>query len=164
MSHDEETAIKQLIKYRSVIGVLADNPYVFACPTRSSKNHLRGNDSMVKVLDQIEGLISPERIRSTELRKYCATVTQIADLSDGDLRWLADHMGHNIDIHREFYRLRESTVELTKVSRILLAIDEGKAHNFSGKKISEIDIEGKHLVRSLRKGQTKHFAMDIFEI
>ena len=55
-------------------------------------------------------------------------------------------MGHNIDIHREFYRLRESTVELTKVSRILLAIDEGKAHNFSGKKISEIDIEGKHEV------------------
>ena len=81
-------------------------------------------------------------------------------MSDGDLRWLADHMGHNIDIHREFYRLREST----KVSRILLAIDEGKAHNFSGKKISDIDIEGKHLVRSLRKGQTKHFVMDIFEI
>ena len=101
---------------------------------------------MVKVLDQIEGLISPGRIRSTELRKYCATVLKIADLSDGDLRWLADHMGHNIDIHREFYRLRESTVELTKVSRILLAIDEGKAHNFSGKKISEIDIEGKHEV------------------
>ena len=58
------------------------------------------------------------------------------------MRWLADHLGHNLDVHREFYRLKESTVELSKVSRLLLAIDEGNIKNFSGKKLNEINIEG----------------------
>lgn len=138
----EEKALDLLVKFRSAIGINEKNLYVFAAPTRDSINFLRGNEVMSKVLKGIPSLESPERIRSTELRKYCATVTQIADLGEGDLRWLADHMGHNIDVHREYYRLRESTVELTKVSRLLLAIDEGNAHNFTGKKLSEINIEG----------------------
>ena len=138
----EQCAIEVLVKYRNTIGIHESNLYVFAAPTRDSKNFLRGNDVMCKILKNIDGLEFPDRIRSTELRKYCATVTQIADLGEGDLRWLADHMGHNIDIHREYYRLKESTVELTKVSRLLLAIDEGNAHNLSGKKLSEIDVKG----------------------
>ena len=46
---------------------------------------LRGNACMAKDLAKIEGLEAPERIHSTELRKFCATVTQIADLSENDL-------------------------------------------------------------------------------
>ena len=97
---------------------------------------------MRKILQQIPDLQSPEHIGSTELRKYCATVSQIVDLSETELRWLADHLGHNIDIHREYYRLHDSTVELSKVSRLLLTIDEGKASSLSGKCLSEITIEG----------------------
>ena len=53
-------------------------------------------------------------------------------------------MGHNMDVHREYYRLRESTVELTEVARLLCAIDEGSTVNIQGKKPSEINIEGKY--------------------
>ena len=144
MSVIEEEAIKVIKDTRQVISTADGNPFVFACPNRASKNSLRGNEAMLKVLNCIKDLKNPERIRSTELRKYCATVTQIADLTEGDLQWLADHLGHDLNVHREFYRLRESTVELTKVARLLLAVDEGKAHNFAGKSISDIDIEGEH--------------------
>ena len=71
----EENAIATLIKYRSTIGIPDSNPFVFACPTRDSQNALRGNPEMIKVLKNVEDLKFPERIRSTELRKYCATVT-----------------------------------------------------------------------------------------
>ena len=126
-----------------MVGVEDSNVYVFADPTRNSKKWLRGNDCMNKILNQIEGLKSPDRFGSTQLRKYCATETQVADLSDNDLRWLADHLGYNLDVHREFYRLRDSTIELAKVSRLLLAMDEGNASKLTGKKLSEINIEGK---------------------
>ena len=96
------------------------------------------------MLNAVTELKHPERIRSTELRKYCATVSQLADLNKTHLRSLADDMGHNIDVHREYYRLRESTVELTKVARLLCAIDEGSTVNIQGKKLSEINIEGKY--------------------
>lgn len=118
--------------------------FFFAVPTRGSKNFLRGTDGICKVLNAITELKHPERIRSTELRKYCATASQLADLSETHLRWFADHMEHNMDVHREYYRLRESTVELTEVARLLCAIDEGSTVNIQGKKPSEINIEGKY--------------------
>ena len=142
MDNDTIMAIEALSKYRTVVGVLPGNIYIFAAPTRSSKKPLRGNDCMNKVLQSIPDLQDSERIRSTQLRKYCATVSQIADLTENDLRWLAEHLGHNLDVHREYYRLRESTVELSKVSRLLLALDEGNAVNITGKKLSDITVEG----------------------
>lgn len=79
------------------------------------------------MLKSIDDLVSPERIHSTESRKYYATVSQIAELSENDLRWLADHLGHDISVHREYYRLKDSTVEL--------------ANKFAGKKLNEISVK-----------------------
>ena len=142
LNNDERLAVESLIKHRMAVGVNMKNVYVFSAPTRDSNRSLRGNDCMRRVLGQVIDLSEPYRIRSTELRKFCATVSQIADLSENDLRWLADHLGHDLSVHREYYRLKESTVELSKVSRLLLAIDEGNAAKFSGRKLSEITIEG----------------------
>ena len=103
-AEDENNAIKVLIQTRSLVGVEDSNVYVFAAPTRNLKTWLCENDCMSKILNQIEGLKSPDRLCSTQLRKYCATVTQVADLSDNDLRWFVDHLGHKLDEHREFYR------------------------------------------------------------
>ena len=140
---EEQEARDALVKYRGNVGISSDNIYVFAAPTRGSKRSLRGNNCMRKVVDSVEGLQFPERIKSTELRKYAATVSQIADLDENNLRWLADHLGHDLNVHREYYRLKDSTIELSKVSRLLLAMDEGNAKNFAGKTLSEINVEGK---------------------
>ena len=145
---DEVLAIQALILYRGDIGMNKKNPFVLGAPTRNSKKSLRGNACMRKVLDNVKGLEAPDRIHSTELRKFCATVSQIADLSENDLGWLANHLGHDLSVHKEYYRLRDSTVELSKVSRILLAIDEGNAAKLMGKKLSEITIEGMKIENS----------------
>ena len=101
---DEIHGIEALIKYRSDY-VNPNNVYVFAVPNNKSKTYFRGNDSMQKILDQVSNLEAPEKVKSTKLRKYCATVSQIAYLTENDMRWLADHMGHNLDVHRNYYRL-----------------------------------------------------------
>ena len=51
---------------------------------------------------------------------------------------LADHMGHNLDVHRSYYHLKDSKVELSKVARLLLATNEGHANKFAGKKLSKV--------------------------
>lgn len=56
--------------------------------------------------------------------------------------WLARHLGHDIRIHRDYYRLHSSTLELAKVSKLLLAIDAGNINNLVGKDFSDIDIDG----------------------
>lgn len=49
------------------------------------------------------------------------------DLNQGELEWLSNHLGHELQIHKSFYRLHESTIELSKVSRLLMAVDAGQS-------------------------------------
>ena len=51
-------------------------------------------------------------------------------------------LGHDVKIHKHFYRLQESTVELCKVSKLLLAIDRGEVGKWSRKTLDEIDEGG----------------------
>lgn len=51
---------------------------------------------------------------------------------------LADFLGHNINVHREYYRLPEATIQVTKISKLLLALEKGKLTELKGKSIDEI--------------------------
>jgi hypothetical protein len=70
---------------------------------------------------------------------------QIAGLTKGELKWLANHMGHEVNIHESVYRLHDSTIELAKVSRLLMAVDAGKMKDYSGKSLEEIQLTGMYL-------------------
>lgn len=134
-------AIECLIITRNSVGVHEDNKYIFAAPTRDSKSHLRGHDCLLKVVSQCP-LKCPEGIKSTKLRKYAATVSQILDLNSNELEWLAQHMGHNMEAHKEYYRLQDHTIELAKVSKLLLALDQGLGKHLVGKRLDEITLQG----------------------
>ena len=96
---------------------------------------------MKKVVQNDElQLEKPEAVTSTRLRKYVATVSQILDLQEKELHWLAHHLGHDIGVHSEYYRLHESTIKLAKVGKILTTVDEGKTTQWAGKSLDEIDL------------------------
>ena len=76
-------------------------------------------------------------ITSTNMRKYVATVSQLVDMKETEMGWLAKHMGHDIHIHKEFYRM-----EIAVAGNMLLAIDEGRAHKFKGKNLRDIKLDG----------------------
>ena len=134
-------AIDALNKHREAVGIHPDNPYVFARPNKNSRKCLRGWDCIRSVAENA-GLQHPRLITSTKLRKYIATVCQVIDMTNAELDWLAKHLGHDIQVHRDFYRLQESTIEIAKVSKLLVAVDEGKAAQYTGKKFEDISLEG----------------------
>ena len=86
-------------------------------------------------------LEKPDAVTSTRLRKYVATVSQILDLRENELDWLAHHLGHDITVHREYYRVHQSTIQLTKVGKILTTVDEGKTQHCAGKSLDDIDLD-----------------------
>ena len=141
MTGEVVQAIHVLIKTRSVVSVSRENKYIFATLTRGSKKYLCGPDCLSAIVKQVD-LKNPAAVKSTELRKYIATVSHIIDLNSSELDWLARHMGHDIAVHREYYRLHESTLDLAKGSILLLAVDEGHASKWQGKKLSEIQLNG----------------------
>ena len=71
---------------------------------------------------------------------------QIAGLTKGELEWLANHMGHEVSIHEAIYRLQDSTVEMAKVSRLLMAVDAGKIREFAGKTLNQTEMTGWSLI------------------
>ena len=63
------------------------------------------------------------------------------DLSKNELEWLAGHMGHNLDVHFQYYRLQDSAIELAKISKQLIAVDEGSRKDLMGKKLDDIELD-----------------------
>ncbi len=137
---ESKQAMDKLTTCRDVCGVPKENSYFFARP--GYKSNLRGCDCLHQLTKEAN-LQKPQLIRSTKMRKYTATISQILNLKDSQLDWLADHLGHSINVHRDYYRLSALTVELTKVAEHLLAVDSGKVGQFVGKSLDEINLEGK---------------------
>ena len=73
----------------------------------------------------------------------CLITYQVWDMSENDLAELARHMGHGLSVHRNVYRLQEDVTELSKISKLLLLVDQGKATQFKGKDMDDILLEGK---------------------
>lgn len=63
-------------------------------------------------------------------------------MKPGELEWLSNHMGHEVNIHKQSYRLHTTAVEIAKVGRMLMSIDSGVSKNFHGRKISQLNISG----------------------
>ena len=93
MTEESVAAIEVLIESRAKVGVNDANLYVFAAPTRGSKNPLRGYQCISNVVSRIPDLVKGQLIKSTKLRKYVATVAQVVHLKHNELEWLANHLG-----------------------------------------------------------------------
>ncbi|XP_062331740.1 uncharacterized protein LOC134032000 isoform X2 [Osmerus eperlanus] len=138
LSPDMVNAITRLIEKRKDCGVLAENQFLFAIP--HCLTPYRGQDCLRLYASEC-GAEKPELLRSTQLRKHVATLSQILNLKNHELDQVANFLGHDIRVHREYYRLPEATTQLAKISKLLLAMEKGSLGNLQGKTLDEIEIE-----------------------
>ena len=131
-------ALNMLHQKRKQCGVLKENAYVFARP--GAMSHYRGSDC-IRQFVQLCDVKNPLSLTSTRLRKHMATLSKVLNLQETELDQLADFMGHDIRVHRQFYRLPEGTLQLVKISKILMAMEQGRLADFQGKSLEEINID-----------------------
>lgn len=74
------------------------------------------------------------------MQKQIATLSSVLNLKDADHDQLARYLGHNIKIHEDFYRLKLDTLQIAKVSKLLLAMQQGWIGEYLGKNLDEIDL------------------------
>jgi hypothetical protein len=127
-----------LVKYRKQAGVDDNNPYLFARCNFSSLEPQRSSECL-RLMAEAAGVSNRDSITSTKLRKQIATQLQLLALKDNELDVIADFLGHDIRVHRQFYRLSEGTLQLAKVSKVFLAAERGDLHKFQGKSLDEIE-------------------------
>ena len=68
-----------------------------------------------------------------------ASMSQLLNLRDNELDILAKFLGHDIRVHREFYRLPQNTLEIARVGKLLMAMNEGNLDKYTGKSLDEIN-------------------------
>lgn len=144
LSPDMVDALTHLISKRRECGVPEENKFLFARPHCLSP--YRGQDCL-RIYANECGAQNPKLLRSTQLRKHVSTFSQVLNLKNHELDQVADFLGHDIQVHREYYRLPEATTQLTKISKLLLAMEKGSLTNLQGKTLcvpilKEIKIEG----------------------
>lgn len=135
------SALDALVDLRVAVGVPANNPYLFT--KAGGKSNVKGWDAIRYACGQVD-LQHPQLVTGTKLRKYLATVTQILNLNENQLEWVANHLGHDIRVHRDFYRLPDEVIQVAKVSQLLLASEQGVVHQYANKSLDEIDIGGNY--------------------
>lgn len=129
-----------LLRWRQEAGVSKDNQYVFARPNFGSLEPLRSSD-VLRYFAKEAGLTNPNHITSTKLRKHVATVAQVLKMDKQDLETMANFMGHDITIHRSFYRLPQETLQIARMGRLLTAFNNGTIGQYSGKSIDDISLD-----------------------
>ena len=67
---------------------------------------------------------------------------QLVDLRENEQEWLSEHLGHTFNVLKSHYRLQETIVEMSHLSRLLIAVESGEAAQFVGKKLSDINVSG----------------------
>ena len=117
------------------MGVEIDNDYVFA----AGELFLKGWDTLQAITKRISNLQKPQLITPTRTRKFLAMLLQLMDLNDAEMTWLTNHFGYCKNVHFQWYRKEDATIELTKVAKVLVAVDDGK--NLKNKKIDDITAE-----------------------
>ncbi|WAR09760.1 MYLK-like protein [Mya arenaria] len=138
LSTDMVEGLSHLLMVRAQAGVPSTNTFLFSRCTDSPQD---GCEALRVVTSKCHNLAFPERVRTTKLRKYLATTTQIMDMRDDELKLIADHMGHSVAIHTEVYRMQTSVLERTKVARALLALEDGKLQGFNGRNLSSVSLD-----------------------
>lgn len=133
-----QESINLLIENRSSCGVQNENSVLFARPF--AMTYFRGSDCIREFAVACNAK-SPHTLTSTKLRKQIGTLSEVLNLSNTELDQLADFLGHDIRVHRQFYRLPEGTLQLAKMSKIFLALEKGRLADFKGKNLDEIDID-----------------------
>jgi len=63
-------------------------------------------------------------------------------MQPNELDWLSKHMGHNVEMHKQKYRLHDAACEITKIGRLLMAIDGGTADAYHGRRLRDIEPKG----------------------
>jgi hypothetical protein len=118
--------IDLLIETRNLAGICSSNPFIFAKSGKSTSMNVWA------AMKKYTLKFNVQNCSSTALRKYLATSLQSLNVTDMEMDMITQHMSHDKNVHKEFYRMDNSTLELSMVSKLLHHSSKGDLHNFQG--------------------------------
>ncbi|RXG51956.1 hypothetical protein Avbf_18049 [Armadillidium vulgare] len=145
---------------RDFIGVNPDNKFLFPRPNNDSVNSISGSKTLQDIVKMAD-LKKPETMLSTNLRKHIATMSQVLNLSQPELEELCKLMGHDIRVHTSYYRLPDDAVQLGKLTKLLIAAQNGDILKYRNKTIEEIELNPEEFISEDEKDEEDENDVDV---
>lgn len=137
MPKSTEVNIELLLFNRDAAGIPPKNPYLFAKP--SDIGFFDGGAALLKFAQEC-GVSEPKTLRSTNLRKHVATMTQLMNLKSNEIESVANFLGHDLTVHKQYYKLPDSAIHLAKISKLLIAVGGQNVSEFKGRDLDSMDV------------------------
>lgn len=131
LTREMQNQLNTLVEARALAGVSPSQHFLFARPG-PAEHPYRGSDCL-RFFSQECNAKRPTLLTSTLLRKQLATLAQVLNMSENSQDILATFQGHDIRVHREFYRLPEGALQIAKVTKLLHCINSGTICDYQGK-------------------------------
>lgn len=77
-------------------------------------------------------------------------MSQVLNLEENESDQLADFLGHDIRIHWQYYRLPQGTLQLARMSKVLLAKERGTVSQYKGMTLDDIESDPEDLYIRIR--------------
>lgn len=113
-------------------------------PALQYKNGCFRTDVLLQRMAVASGAKNPSPLAGTRLRKQVATMVQFLNLRDHKKHALAKFLGHTIEVEFQFYQLNDSVIELAKISKLLMNLEQGKIAQMKGPNVNEIELKEAH--------------------
>lgn len=69
---------------------------------------------------------------------------QVLALTDSQLQWACDHLGHTKGVHLAHYRQMSGFIERVKMSKLILVQDLNLTGSLKGKHLDDASVDGKY--------------------
>ncbi|KAI3376817.1 hypothetical protein L3Q82_000075 [Scortum barcoo] len=81
---------------------------------------------------------------------------QVLNLQENESDQLAEFLGHDIRVYRQYYHLPQETLQLTKMSKVLLAVEKGRLSQYKGQSLDNIEIDPEEKIDSLQEDMSSY--------
>lgn len=112
--------IRLLIQYRTLYGISAENPFLFA--TKSGKSHCSGWHALKNVCSRADVSMT---INAGKMRHRLSTIYASLHMLPQNQEIFLDHMGHEKEINKDNYQCPAGIRTLRVMGRMLTDADEG---------------------------------------
>ena len=85
------------------------------------------------------GASEPGSLIDRVLHKHLTTHSQVLNSANYEMDKLSAFMGHSKDVHKQLYQLPSEVLEITKITKILLAMENGTIKSLGRKMLAEIE-------------------------
>ena len=65
------------------------------------------------------------------------------DLNTTETEWVADHLGHSLQVEKTYYRIASTVIQKAKIAKLLILADRGQIDCMKGKTLDQLDLDGK---------------------